>query len=201
MVFQPLLELMDYRPLNGWFIAISLVIILSLMLWVSYYDVINQSIQFKKLIIAGFTSIFLPFLYSFISENGWKQTLAYGLSIVIYFAILALNLVFNHDRFVGKADIDIVAAPLSLMIGATIWQILDNTGPALSMNLYYIWFNFLLYFGAGLIIGTVVFLGWYTIQVAMGKTKFSLLFYGTRIPAVPTLIVGVVMTSYTLMLI
>lgn len=200
MIFRPILDIIRYKPINGWFILISLIIIFGMMCWVSYQDIRNQKITFWKLILTGFVSIFLPFVYSFMSGNGFNQILAYGLSIPMYIFLLSVNYNCNKDRFIGKADIDIISAQISLSLAATFWQIRSNSGILLKMNISYIWLNFLFYLTVGLALGAVVFLLWFGIEMIKGNKNIFLLMKDTRVPVLPSLIVVVVLNSYTLMI-
>ena len=200
-VFEPLIEVIKVKPFNGYIMLSFLLIILGLVLWNSVDDILKQRIVFWKLLLTGFAATFLPFIYTFFSGNGWRQSLGYGLSVVIYLAIIVLNVMFNNDKFIGKGDVDIIAAPFSLTIGATIWQLMATESFVLGANLGYIWFQFFVYVTLGLIIGTVVFLVWFVIQSFLKKMSFRLLLKDTRIPVIPTLIIPTVMVAYSLMLI
>lgn len=201
MILRPLIEIFNQSKFEFSIITLFCLTILFLICVCSYDDIMNQSIVFWKLFLTGLSTTLLPFIYVLIfGDYGFYQKLGYGLSVIIYIFLLYLNIRFNRDGFIGKGDIDIIAGPFALTIGATIWQVLQNGSSTLSIiNLTYIWFNFAGYVTVGLVISFVVFSIWAIIKLLTKKLTVKTILKDTRIPMIPSLIVISIMMPYILM--
>lgn len=198
MIFEELIKLYSDQPIRAVYITIGLLAIFSLLCWVSYIDIKKQSIKFKYMLIASASTIIVPFIGSFFC--GCKLLKWFLLaSIILWFFLLFLNIKFNKNKFVGKADIDLLSALFSETVMYSLW-ILYTTQQYPGIRITYVWYSFFLY----LLVGAIVYVAFYIVifiyKKIRHKTGILLLIKTTRVPAIPMLIPISVMVPYILMI-
>lgn len=123
-MFNHLLALFNNgETVRGVLSVISMLVIAGLLTWVAIIDIVKQSIKFWKLLLAGGSVILCPFVVSLFS-GCWLLPVCLLGAIPLWFLFLFLNIKFNLDRFVGKADIDIITAPISMLAMYCLWMFL-----------------------------------------------------------------------------
>lgn len=188
MWIENLTDLISNAPIQGYSIIAMALIIAGAMVWVSIDDIFHQEIYFWKLLIAGATTIVLPFIVSLVMGKWTLAACIFG-SAVLWVAFLAINIWKNNDNFIGKADIDIVSAVGSLYIGGTVWLFLEHgVGDIFLIQVSYLWYNFMLYFLVGSLFVIFVFLIIFGIRLIQKKTHIGLLLKFTKVAVVPMLL-------------
>lgn len=188
MWFDRLVDLVSNTPLQGYSMIIMALIITGVMVWVSLDDILYQEIYFWKLLIAGASTIVLPFIVSLIMGEFLLSACIFG-SAVLWVSFLAINILKNNDNFIGKADVDIVSAVASLYIGGSVWiWLTEKSGEVASIQLSYLWYNFVLYLLVGSLFVIFIFLILFGIRLLQRKTHISLLFKFTKVAVIPMLL-------------
>lgn len=188
MWIDNLVKLVSDAPLQGYSLIAMALIVAGAMVWVSIDDIFHQEIYFWKLLIAGATTIVLPFIVSLLMGNWTLAACIFG-SALLWIGFLAINIWKNNDNFIGKADIDIMSAVGSLYIGGTVWLYLKyGLGDIFYIQVSYLWYNFMLYFLVGSLFVIFIFLIIFGIRLIQKKTHIGLLLKFTKVAVVPMLL-------------
>lgn len=197
-MFDNLFYLIETDPTRGYLTLGSMVIIFLFLLWVSIIDIKKQSITFWKMLVASFSVILMPLIVSFFCGCKDLKWFLMG-AIVLWIFLLFLNVKFNKDRFVGKADIDLLSALFAenVMFCAWMFKVLDPN--VVWIRITHAWYSFFLYLLIGAIIYIILFLIAFTIKVIMKKATFKELIKGTKVSVIPMLMPISIMVPYMIM--
>lgn len=188
MWYENLFNLVSNSPIKGYSLIIMSLIITGVMVWVSLDDIFHQEIYFWKLLIAGASTIILPFIVSLIMGKYLLSACIAG-SAVLWIVFLAINILKNNDNFIGKADIDIVTAVGSLYLGGSVWIWLTAKSKDIALiQLNYLWYNFMLYLLIGSLFVIFIFLIIFGIRLLQKKTHIGFLFKFTKVAVIPMLL-------------
>ena len=83
MWIDNLVKLVSDAPLQGYSLIAMALIIAGAMVWVSIDDIFHQEIYFWKLLIAGATTIVLPFIVSLLMGNWTLAACIFAFRLVI----------------------------------------------------------------------------------------------------------------------
>ena len=153
-IFYTLGDLYSSNIIRAVVITAGLILILGLMLWVSFVDLIKKKITFWKLLITGLSIIIVPIIGAFFCGC---YLLKYFLlfSIPIYALFLFINIKFNHDKFIGKGDMDILYSLFSIMITYSAWLYkISDDNTIFGIKVAHAWYLLFLY----LLIGGLIFI-------------------------------------------
>ena len=153
-IFYNLRDLYNTDLTRAIVITIGLLIILGLTIWVSIIDLKKKSITFWKMLIVGFSILIMPIVGAFFC-GCYLLKFILLLSIPIYIFFLFINIKFNHDKFIGKGDMDILYSIFSLMISYSVWlYITSDDKSVFAIRLGHAWYLLFLY----LLIGGLIFI-------------------------------------------
>ena len=197
-MFNELFNLMSKHPLRGYGILASLVIIFLLLVWISFIDIKRKSITFWKMLIASSSVILLPLIMSlFCGCKYLKYFLA--ASLILWMIFLYLNVRYNKDKFVGKADIDLLSALFAVNLAFSGWLYAISNKNFVFIQITNVWYSFFLYLTAGAIFYLVLFLFVFLFKVLFKKATFKQLIKSTKISVIPMLIPISIMIPYMIM--
>ena len=154
-------DMFQINPARATAVLVSMLIVLSLLVWVSLIDLKRKSVTFWKILIASgsiiVTTLFVSLFYNCKALASLKWSLIY--SIPLWFFILYLNIKFNYDRFIGKADVDLLSSIVSIGICYSSW-LYKTFDPEVSViRILSFWYNILGY----IILGALIYSNIYSI--------------------------------------
>lgn len=189
-MFPSFNEYFNFTSLLGIVSIIIGLIMLGLLLWVSILDIKYKKVAFWKLLIAGFAIIMEPTLFH-LTHSNWSLSFYLLGSIILFAFIIFLNLMFNNQKFVGKADIDILAAPISITAMYSLYLNFEG-GDFANLGILYIWYQLVQIMAVGLVGVFALYIIFALIRNAL-KGEFSVVklfvfMKGAKIPVVPMLV-------------
>ena len=198
-MFKTLINLYSTNLPRAIMITISLIIILSLMIWVSIIDIKKKTITFWKMLIASSSTIIMPLLTSFTCGCPYLKYFLIG-ALVLWVMFLAFNILFNLEKTVGKADIDILSAIISDCIMVTLWLfiVVKQYSVVKVTQLWYLFFFYLL-------LGSIIFIA-ITILITIIKciinknSSFLKELMHQKVPIIAMFIPLAVMIPYNIMI-
>lgn len=198
-MFENLIDLFNTNLPRAISTVISLIAILGTLVWISILDIKRKSVTFWKLLISGGLIIVGPLVTSLFCGCRLLPLFIIG-SLVLWCVFLFLNIKYNHDKIVGKADIDLVTAPISLLIGYIIWMFKtidsDIAGVQVSALLYKAFGYFLI----GALVFTIIVIISFVIKHFTNKeTKLKTLFKKTKVSVIPMLAPFCLVVPYMVM--
>lgn len=197
-MFNNLIDLFSSNPIRAYLITFSMIIIFLLLLWVSYIDIKKQCVTFWKMLIVSSSTILFPIILSFFCGCKYlKWFLIF--SLILWILLLYLNVKFNKDKFVGKADIDLLSALFSETIMFCVWMFFILDKNIVWIRVTHVWYSFFLYLLLGSIIYILLFLCVFSVKVFNKKVTFKELIKGTKISVIPMLIPISLMIPYIVM--
>lgn len=199
-MFDALIELFKTDVPRAAGISICLTIISALILWVSIIDIRRKKIVFWKMLVASSSTIIGCLIMSFFC--GCKLLcLAMATAIPLWFLLLYLNIRFNKDKFIGKADIDLLSALVSICICYSVWLFMTSEPSVAAIKMTHLWYSLFLYLLIGSLIYIAIFLVYFLISVVIFK-KHSIreLFKSVKISVIPMILPASIMIPYTIML-
>lgn len=185
-MIENLKYLLETDPSRGYLVVGSLAVIFVLLLWVSIIDIKKQSITFWKMLIASFSTLLMPLIVSFFCGCSDLKWFLMG-AIVIWILFLYINIKFNKDKFVGKADIDLLSALFAENLMFSSWMIKVLNPNIVWIRITHAWYSFFLYLLMGAIVYIVIFLIVFTFKAIFGKASFRDLIRGTKVSVIPML--------------
>ena len=195
-LFENLIYLYETNLTRAIVITLCLAVILGLLLWVSIIDIKKHSIKFKYMLIASSSVIIMPFIASFFCGCYLlKWFLICALPLWIFF--LFWNIKTNKDKFVGKADVDLLSAVISATIMYSLW--IAVTTEYYSIRIIHTWYSLFLYLLIGGICYVIFYLLTFLYKTLFKKQKFMELMKTTKVPVVPMFIPVSFMMAYTFM--
>ena len=199
-IFKELLSLKSENLLRFCIISIGFLVILGLLIWVSIIDIKKKSITFYKMLIASSSTIIIPFIASFFCGCPILKWFILG-SLLLWVLFLFINIKFNKDKFIGKADIDLLSALFAECLMCSFWMycVLDHT--FVWIKILNLWYGAVFYFIIGSLAYLVLFLLYFFVKsVILKRDSFLRLLKGTKISVIPMLIPISVMVPLTIML-
>lgn len=196
-MFDNLIYLYENNLTRAIAVTIGLLIIIGMLLWVSIIDIQKHYIKFKYMLIASSSIIIIPFIASFFCGCKLLKWCILG-SFILWFAFLFWNIVKNNDKFVGKADIDLLSALFSETIMFSVWQFIVNEEYP---DLYIIktWYSLFTYLLIGGIFYVILYLLIFTYKKIVKKQKLIQMIKETKVPVIPMFLPACVMMSYIFM--
>lgn len=197
-MFNNLFAIIEKHPFRGYAVLASLVIIFLLLVWVSIIDIQKKSITFWKMLIVSSSTIILPLIISLFCGCSYLRYFLAS-ALILWLLLLYLNIQYNNDAFVGKADIDLLSALFSLNIAFCAWMYFTSDVKFVFIQITNAWYLFFLYLTLGAIFYLILFLFIFSFQVLFKKATFKQLIKGTKISVIPMLIPISVMIPYMIM--
>jgi len=158
-------EILAHNPARAYSMLGACACVLVLMLWVSYLDLRYQSVTFWKMLVASGSMVLATLAATFTCKCSTLASMRgyLLLSLPIWCVLLWLNIRFNHDRFMGKADADLLSCAFSMGVTHSMWLHARAEDPAVFMvRITGFWYTFLglilagsLVYIAGLFIWTI----------------------------------------------
>lgn len=198
-MFESLRLLYSENLIRAIFATVGMVAIFGLLLWVSIIDVKKMSVTFWKMLVAGFSTIFFPIITSLFC-GCWKLPVYLAAAIPLWFFLLYINIKFNLDRFIGKADIDLLSAILAEMIMYSIWMFRTLESTIAAAQVMHFWYSGFLY----LLLGSIAFVVIVSIIILIkfiksGKKSFMKNVKDTRVSVIPMLMPVCLIIPYIIM--
>ena len=196
-MFDNLIYLYENNLTRAIAVTVGLLIIIGMLLWISIIDIQKHYIKFKYMLIASSSIIIIPFIASFFCGCILLKWCILG-SFILWFAFLFWNIVKNNDKFVGKADIDLLSALFSETIMFSVWQFIVNEEYP---DLYIIktWYSLFTYLLIGGIFYVILYLLIFTYKKIIKKQKLMQMIKETKVPVIPMFLPACIMMSYIFM--
>lgn len=178
-------------------VIIGTLVIFAFMVWISIIDIKKKSVTFWKMILASSMTIIVPFVASFFC-GCWKLKLFIISSLILWILFLAMNIKFNKDKYIGKADVDLLSAIFSESIAVSLWMMLTIEEYAW-LQVTKLWYMIFLYMLVGALIFIVVVLIHSIIKsIITGKNMLSIIVH-EKLSVIPMFILVAVMIPYNIM--
>lgn len=197
-IFDNLIQLLKDGKLQGYFTLASLIIILSLMIWISISDLKRKSVTFWKMLVASGSTIILPFITSFTCGCGKLKWFLLA-SIPLWFLFLFINIKKNKDKVIGRADVDLLSALISESLMYSIWLYTILDANVRWIRITQVWYNLFLYIVLGAIAYLLIFLVVFGIAIATKKKTVKEVLKA-KISAIPMFIPVSLMIPYMFMI-
>lgn len=197
-MFDNLVYLLENEPLRGYLTIGSLSIIFLLLLWVSIIDIKKQSITFWKMLVASSSTILLPIVVSLFCGCKYLKWFLIG-ALFLWVFLLFINIKFNKDKFVGKADIDLLSALFAENVMFSLWMFTVLDPNVVWIRITHAWYSFFLYLLLGSVVYIIIFLLVFLIKVILKKSTFKELIKGTKVSVIPMLMPISIMIPYMIM--
>lgn len=197
-MFYNLEILLETEPYRAYGVIASMLVILASLIWVSWIDIKKQKITFWKMLISSSTTIIMPLIMSFFCGCHYLKWFLMA-ALLLWVAFLYLNIRFNKDKFVGKADIDLLSALFAEGIAFSAWMFVVLDSQYVWIRITHFWYSGFLYLLIGSLIFLAFFLIFFAFHVLIGKKNFRDLLKGTKISVLPMLMPVSVMIPYLIM--
>lgn len=198
-MFEALINLYSTNIIRAIIATIGLITILCLTIWISINDIKTQRIKFWKLFVTGCAIIIFPILTG-IFCGCWRMPVYLLLAFPIWFLLLVLNTKFNTNRFVGKADIDILSAVFALMIAYSLWMFRTIDSQIAGAQTTYFWYSSFIYLLFGSIAFVLTMVVVFIIKSKVKKEgKMRKLIKDTKVSVLPMLIPFCLVVPYIIM--
>lgn len=198
-MFNDFINLFSHNPIKAVYILLSLLWLLIVSINVSLDDIRKRKVVFWKMLIVGFSVILTTSFYSLFSGMGYQFIVFMFFSIPLYVIGLALNIMFNNDRIMGKADVDIILSYLSVASMFSAWSFFDKTHSIFAMDAPYVWSMVFGSMAVGLIVGVIVFVVHFAFLVVK-KKRIWIQLVKEPVPALPMFIVPTLVVPMSIML-
>lgn len=198
-MFNDFINLFSHNPIKAVYILLSLLWLLAVSINVSLDDVRKRKVVFWKMLIVGFSVILTTSFYSLFAGMGYKFIVFMFLSIPLYVLGLTLNIMFNNDHIMGKADVDIILSYLSVAAMFSAWSFFDKAHSVFAIDAPYIWSMVFGSMAVGLIVGVVVFVLHFAFLV-FKKKRIWIQLVKEPVPALPMFIVPTLVVPMSIML-
>ena len=200
-MFSGLIELFNENIIRAVITTIGMIVILSLLCWVSIIDIKKKSVTFWKMIVVGASIILMPFIESFFTGCWLLPVCLFG-ALILWFVLLYLNVKFNKDKFVGKADVDLLMAVFSELVMYSIWMLLTIDLDIALIQINHLWYSAFLYLLIGsLIFMFVIFLIFFIKKFIMRRKDYTFrkLIKETKVSVIPMLVPVCLIAPYMIM--
>lgn len=200
-MFSGLIELFNENIIRAVITTIGMIVILSLLCWVSIIDIKKKSVTFWKMIVVGASIILMPFIESFFAGCWLLPVCLFG-ALILWFVLLYLNVKFNKDKFVGKADVDLLMAVFSELVMYSIWMLLTIDLDIALIQINHLWYSAFLYLLIGsLIFMFVIFLIFFIKKFVMRRKDYTFrkLIKETKVSVIPMLVPVCLIAPYMIM--
>jgi hypothetical protein len=201
-MFDGLIQMFQTNAPRATAVTIAMVIIFAGLLWVSIIDIKRRSVTFWKMLIASGLTIVCPLIVSlFYNCNDLKAMKWYlAISIPLWFFMLFINIKLNKDKFMGKADIDLLTALASMGICYSVWLWTILPPETVTIRITAFWYKSLGFLLMGAIVYLIIFMFMVMKRVIIGKQKIRDLVKGTKISIIPMFMPISVMMPYMIMM-
>ena len=196
-MFDNLIYIYNSNPIRAIVVTVGLLIILGMLLWISVIDVKKHYIKFKYMLIASSSIIIVPFIASFFCRCRLLKWFILA-SFILWIFFLFFNIKFNKDKFVGKADVDLLSAVISenIMFSCWLWWTIDKYA---NIKIIHTWYSMFIYLLIGGIIYVAIYLIMFLYKILFKKKTIRELFKETMVPVIPMFIPVCIMMSYIFM--
>ena len=202
-IFSLLFDMFQTNPPRAWAITAIEILVLASVLWVSITDIKYKKIAFWKMLVAGAMVVIGPVILSFFYRCEELGTLHKYLiwAVPMWAALLYLNIRFNKDRFMGKADVDLLSAVFSLGVTFSFWHFsIQEDSSIAAINVTTFWYRLLGYMLLGALVYLVVFIIIVVVNISKNGTSFMKTFKGTKISVIPMFLPLCLMAPYLVMI-
>lgn len=164
-----------------------LLVDLGLLIHISICDIKRKSVTFWKVLLTGSMLIIGPLVMSlFYNCEGLRDLkLFMPRAFIYYIVLLYLNIKFNRDSFMGKADVDLLAAVASLGVAWSQWAFSAYEAEVAAIRVTAFWYSVLGYLLVGALAYLVVFFIFVLRLVTTGKKTIRELMHDTTISLIP----------------
>lgn len=197
-MINQLTSILQSNPNKGYLIIFNLVSIFLFMLWVSIIDIMKKSVTFWKILLASSTVIVMPFIYSLFCGCKYLKWFLIG-AFILWIFFLFLNIKFNNERFIGKADLDFLSAIFAEGIAVSLWLFyIDPNYAAIKVTQF--WYISFLYLLIGSLILVFILILAVILRLIIGKNKNLRSFKGVKISILPMFIPVSIMVPFNIMI-
>lgn len=198
-MLNTLLEMYSTDMTRAIVITACMVVTFCLLSWVSWIDIKKKSITFWKMLVASSSVIICPFIAAFFCDCRLLKWMFLS-AFVIWAALLFFNIKLNKDKFIGKADIDLLTAMLSVLISHSAWLLITTDETTIAWML--ITQSFIIVFG-WLTIGSVTYMAGFLLyiifRIATKKSTFKEIIK-TKVSVIPMIMPAALVMTYYLMI-
>lgn len=201
-MFDALFEMFQSNPPRAAAVTVAMVVVLGLLLWVSVIDVRKRSITFWKMLIASGSIIAAPLLVSLFYSCERLGSLKWFMmaAIPLWFFFLYLNVKINKDKFMGKADIDLLSAIFAVGICYSIWLSRVVEAEAVTIRITAFWYRSLGFLLLGALVYLAIFVVLVFARVVTKKQTLKELVKSTKISIIPMFMPVSVMVPYMILM-
>lgn len=172
-IFYRLIDLFETDFTRAAVATAGILLLIGLLSWISIIDIKRKSITFWKMLVVGFAEIMVCFIGSFFCGCGILKWFILG-SLPIWLFILFINVKFNKDRFIGKADIDLLSALFAELIVYSMWIYKVSANSQIAwVKISHVWYLSFLYLLIGALIFTGIVLAIFLIRKLVFKTSLK----------------------------
>lgn len=204
-VLESLVELYQTNLPRAIGVTLFELLVLCSIVWVSICDIRSKKIKFWKMLIAGASILTGPTIMSLFYNCSEMKTMKMFIpfSWLIWLVLLYLNIHFNKDRFMGKADIDLLSAVFALGLTFSVWSF--NTGVEMessvsAINVTTFWYRCLGYTLLGALVYLVIFTIVAIYKIGIKKVDRKKWTKDTRISVIPMFLPLCMMAPYLVMI-
>lgn len=201
-MFNAMISLFQTNTPRAIAILIAMIIVFCLLLWVSVIDIKKQSITFWKMLIASSSVIICPFIVSLFYTceklGGMKWSIIFA--IPIWFLFLFINIKKNKDKFMGKADIDLLSAIFSVGICYSYWLSTVLEAEVVIIRITAFWYKILGFLLAGALIYLIIFVFLIFTRVISKRQTIKGLMKNTKISVIPMFMPAAVMVTFMILM-
>lgn len=180
-------EMVNTNPTRATAVTVIGVVVFAFMLWVSVIDVIHKSIVFWKMLISSSTIILGPTIISLFYTCNELKSMKWFLimSIPVWFIMLYLNVRFNREKFIGKADLDLLSAVLSIGLTYSFWVMHKLGSGAGLIKVTEFWYRTMSYLLMGCMVYIAVFIVVLSYKILIKKLTPGVVMKTTKISVIP----------------
>ena len=184
-------EIYSTNQPRGIALILCAVIVTAMLIWVSIIDIKKMSITFWKMLLASSSIIIVPFIISLFYNCEKLHTMRWYIiaALPLWLFLLYANIKLNRDKFMGKADIDLLSCIAAIGITYSYWltTVLDDMSVAI-IKITGFWYSTLGYLLLGALIYLVIFIFFVITKVITKKKTMKELLKDTRISIIPMFI-------------
>lgn len=197
-MIEVMIKMFSSNTIRASSITLSMLVVLGLLVWISLIDLKRQSVTFWKMLVASGSIIIFPIIISLFYRCDELKNIKWNLiyAIPIWFFILYFNIKFNHDRFIGKADVDLFSAIISVGTMHSVWLFRMLEFDAAIMKVLSFWYKILSYTLLGALIYLIIFIPYIIRKMIKDKTTIREMFKQTKVSVIPMFIPVSVMTVF-----
>lgn len=179
-------------------IVASEIIILGFFIFICVRDLMDKSVVFWQLLISGGLMILAPLVVNAIFGPKCLTSYLFA-SVPIWGILLFINIKFNKEKRIGKADIDIISCLFSICASLILWQFgLDQGNDYALISATGLLHGFIGYLLMGALVYILIFMIVFLIRLGLHRVSMSDL-KKMKVPMLPMLIPAVYFMTMSVM--